>query len=1053
MSINELDITHVNIRSLNDEKMNAIRAELLLDYDIICLTETNLPAANVSDLNLDGFNPIIRKDRAGKTGGGVAIYAANHIGASRIFDYDIPDLEAMWVKIKAGNNILLICVCYRPPNSKAEFWTKLQDSVDLVKQSGVDRIMLVGDLNADPRTREGHLLNIFSISNNFTLHVKEPTRITPTTATILDQFITNIPNMLKKVEVLDPISTCDHCPIRSTIVMKHKFNKPKAYTRHIWLYNLADFDNFKTELQRADWDACFSYDDIDAICDAWTSTFFNIARTCIPNKVVTVRPGDKLFYTAELRRLRRKKNKIHRQAKLLNTAKSWTDFREIRNHYNFKIREAKTKSQEKNAETLRDPIKVSPKKWWKLAKSFIKEDSTRNSCYPALNVNNNMINDDKEKADEFNNFFLKHSNIDDTNVPIPDGTPLTDKRLYAVKVTELDVTDLLKNLDIGKATGPDRISHLMLKKAGAAIVPSLTKLFNLSLSKSIFPTSWKKAHVTPIFKKNDKSVVDNYRPISLLSCVSKLFERAVFKYLFNFLRDTNAISIKQSGFVPGDSTVYQLAHLYHIFSEALDKQKDIRVVFCDISKAFDRVWHTGLLAKLSRVGITGQLLDWLSSYLNKRQQRVVINGQTSLWGLLKAGVPQGSVLGPLLFLIYINDITFEAQSAEIRLFADDTILYLFVDNPVESAQALNDDLERINNWASQWLVKFSPSKTKTMTLSKKKKPIVAPPLIMNGTVLNNVASHKHLGVTFSKNLSWQEHIEDLATNAGRCLDILNALKYKLDRATLEKLYFAFVRSKLEYANIVWDNCSKQLSDLLESVQYRAAKIISGAIHRTSHDIVYRELGWEYLEERRRKQRLKVMYKTIHGETPVFLQNSLPMPVGEHNRYALRNEHNFPQLRTRTSTFQNSFIPKTIQDWNNLDNDIKGSNTLETFTRKLNTPPLEVPKWFYLGERSMSINHAKLRMLCSPINDHLYSHIHVIESPTCICGHNRENNKHFLLECPLFINERNEMFNNLMQLGFQPTVNNLLFGNAQYSVNCNIQAFVIIQKYIAETGRF
>ena len=385
---------------------------------------------------------------------------------------------------------------------------------------------------------------------------------------------------------------------------------------------------------------------------------------------------------------------------------------------------------------------------------------------------------------------------------------------------------------------------MMLKKAGYAITPSLTKLFNLSLTKGNFPGSWKKAYVTLLFKKNDKSIVDNYRPVSLLSCVGKLFERAVFKYVFNFLRDTDAISIKQSGFVPGDSTVYQLAHLYHIFSEALDKQKDIRVVFCDISKAFDRVWHTGLLAKLSRVGVTGQLLKWFTSYLSNRYQRVVVNGQMSLWGLIKAGVPQGSVLGPLLFLIYINDLTFEIQSSEMRLFADDTILYLFVDNPTQSAQALNDDLERMTQWASKWLVKFSPPKTKSMTISKKRKPEVLPPLFMDGTKLDIVETHKHLGVTLSKHLTWNDHIEDLATSAGRCLDVLNALKYKLDRATLEKLYFAFIRSKLEYANIVWDNCSRYLSDLLEGVQYRAAKIVSRGIQRTSHDIIYRELGWD-----------------------------------------------------------------------------------------------------------------------------------------------------------------------------------------------------------------
>ena len=158
------------------------------------------------------------------------------------------------------------------------------------------------------------------------------------------------------------------------------------------------------------------------------------------------------------------------------------------------------------------------------------------------------------------------------------------------------------------------------------------------------------------------------------------------------------------------------------------------------------------------------------------------------------GFLQGSVLGPLLFLIYINDITTAVQSSEVRLFADDTILYVFIDNPVRSAQALNDDLLRIDEWANQWLVRFSAPKTKTMIISKKKKQPICPPLVMNGAVLQEVKSHKHLGVTLSDNLSWNAHVEDLVINAGKCLDVLNALKYKLDRSTLEKLYFAFIRS-------------------------------------------------------------------------------------------------------------------------------------------------------------------------------------------------------------------------------------------------------------------
>ena len=1053
MAVNVLDICHTNVRSLNSDKIDAIKAELVENFDIICLTETNLPHANVDDLALMGFHEIIRKDRIGRAGGGVGVYVAQHLSAERVIEYEMPDLECLWIKIKAGHNIFMLGVCYRPPNSKADFWIKLQDSVDLVKQAGVNNIFLTGDFNADPHTRDGHILELFVASNNFTTHITKPTRITPLVATILDQFISNVPSLVCNVEVLDPIATCDHCPIRVSVRMKNKYNKPQAFKRHIWLYNQADFNVFRERLLQVEWEACFDLGDIDRVCEAWTSRVLNVARECIPNKVVTIRPRDKLFFTAELGQLRRKKNRAHKKAKSLNTQFYWEKFRGIRNTYNGKLKETKINAELQKANDLKNFENIPPKKWWNLAKSYLKKDKSDCSQFPPLKVNDNVICDEKDKAEAFNTFFLAHSTIDDSHAPVPDDATKVDQLLPSFQISQKDVSDLIKALDVNKATGPDQISQKMLKEGGDALVPSLTKLFNMSLESAKYPSVWKKANVTPVFKKGDSSLTDNYRPVSILSCTGKLFERAVFKHVYNFLRDNNIISIRQSGFKPGDSTVYQLAHLYHEFAEAIHKQKDIRVVFCDISKAFDRVWHIGLLAKLKRIGITDKLLQWFKNYLQDRKQRVVINGQSSSWGSVLAGAPQGSVLGPLLFLIYINHITNAVQSSEIRLFADDTILYLFVDNPVACAAALNNDLERIGNWALEWLVKFSAPKTKTMFISKKKKKNVNPPLVMNRSLLEEVTTYKHLGVTFSNDLTWNNHIETIAINAGKCLDILNALKHKLDRSTLEKLYKTFVRSKLEYANVIWDNCSKQMVDLLEGVQYRAAKIISGAINRTSHNIVYNEMGWETLGERRKRQRLKVMYKTVNHQAPSYLQHNIRRHADANARYELRHENNIGTYRARTSAFHNSFFPKTIREWNSLDTDTKSAGTLETFTSKLTVDDPVDPKLYCMGDRALSILHAKMRMLCSNLNDHLFSHIHVIDSPQCQCGFQRENNKHFLLDCPLFFNERADLFNKLNAISFHPTVSNLLYGNKAYTDECNIQAFGYIQNYIKQSGRF
>ena len=271
------------------------------------------------------------------------------------------------------------------------------------------------------------------------------------------------------------------------------------------------------------------------------------------------------------------------------------------------------------------------------------------------------------------------------------------KRLVA-NDSESEVLDILKTLKTNKATGP-----LLLKNTADVIVGPLTLLFNKSLSSNVFPAIWKIAHITPIFKNGDRHLCTNYRPVSLLSIPGKILEKCVFKYLFNHLRDINLIHKMQSGFMPKDSTTHQLVYLYHVLGEALDNNKKVRVVFGDISKAFDRVWHAGLLTNLSSIGITGQLNNWFSNYLSGRAQRVVLGSEQSDLMPIKAGVPQGSVLGPILFLVYINDIADELE-CRVSLFADDNILYIFADTVDECANVLNRDLEEMENWAYTWLV-------------------------------------------------------------------------------------------------------------------------------------------------------------------------------------------------------------------------------------------------------------------------------------------------------------------------------------------------------------
>ena len=432
----------------------------------------------------------------------------------------------------------------------------------------------------------------------------------------------------------------------------------------------------------------------------------------------------------------------------------------------------------------------------------------------------------------------------------------------------------------------------MLKETAYSIAPSFTRLLKLSLSTATVPKCWKQANVLPIFKNGDGSEFGNYRPVSLLNICSKVCEKVVFKYLFNFCRDNAVISIHQSGFTPGDSTVHQLVYLYNTFLKALNDKKDVRIVFCDQSKAFDRVWHQGLLYKLECIGVAGDLLRWFQSYLDNREQRVIIHGLNSRWGTIPAGVPQGSTLGPLLFLIYINDIT-ENIKSNIKLFADDTSLYVIIDgDAVNATKQLNDDLAQISTWAENWLVIFNASKSKALTVSlKKNKDNIELPLTFNNTLLETVTKHKYLGVEINTNLSWKDHISSISENACKKLNILAALKTLIDRKTLTTMYTSFIRPGLEYGSILFCNCSGTEDELLESVQRRAFKIITGGIVRTPTINLYNEVGMETLKARRDRNVLLFFFKIINNMVPDYLQELKPEKT-KPGRYMFRNKDEF-----------------------------------------------------------------------------------------------------------------------------------------------------------------
>ena len=364
-----------------------------------------------------------------------------------------------------------------------------------------------------------------------------------------------------------------------------------------------------------------------------------------------------------------------------------------------------------------------------------------------------------------------------------------------------------------------------------------------------------------------------------------MLEKCIHKHVYNILQYNNIITQSQSGFIPGDSTVDQLLYIYNDLCSSFDKGITTQAVYLDISKAFDGVWHTGLLSKLEAVGIRGKLLNWFRDYLSCRKQATVIKGEKSDFKSVSAGVPhaQGSVLRPLLFLIYINDIVNNIESV-IKLFADDISLSLALNNPDSRAEILNHDLEQINEWAKKCKVRFNEEKTNNQKQKQKTKTEKLnftrgqkqnQQLTNGSTTLKETPSHKHLGIILQNNCRWDEHNRSVINKTSMLISCLRSYKYKISRKGSETMYKLFILPLFDYADIVWDNCTDTQSKMLENLHLEAIRIIIGGIRGISHEKLYKESGFCTLKERRKRHKLLMFHKMILGLCPQYISDLLP----------------------------------------------------------------------------------------------------------------------------------------------------------------------------------
>ena len=636
----------------------------------------------------------------------------------------------------------------------------------------------------------------------------------------------------------------------------------------------------------------------------------------------TSKPRDGLpWITPSLKKMMRRRDKMFQKHKTSNKYKTLKRETQqgLRKTYWDYIEKVITPSDQ-------NPINKANKKFW----TYIKHCKSNNSGISPLKENGILHSDPQKKADILNNQFKSVFTKDLDSAT--DNTPQSDfPILDDICITEPGVLKLLQNLDPTKASGPDNISPKILKELANEIAPSLTLIFKKSYDTGMVPADWRHATVAPIFKKGEKYVAANYRPVSLTCIASKIMEHIVTSQIMKHSNTHNILYPLQHGFRSRLSCETQLVEFVSDVTNNMQTGAQTDVIVMDFSKAFDKVSHLKLKEKLHRYGICGKTNNWISAFLANRSQAVVVEGEASQVASVDSGVPQGSVLCPSLFLFYINDIPENIQST-VRLFADDTIVYIAL-KPPSNAKTLQQDLEKLGEWEQKWKMEFHPDKCEVIPITRNRTPIINKYVLHNHT-LNTTKNAKYLGVTITSDLNWNTHIDNITAKANRTLGFIRR-NIRISSPTIKTLaYNSLVRPLLEYASPVWDPYTKLNIDKIEMVQRRAARFATNRYHNTSSVTnMLSTLQWRSLADRRVDARLCLMFKIVHGLVEIPHQKYL-IPFTRSSRIHHNLAFQIPHSKADYHLF--SFFPRTIRVWNTLPLSFVNSPNIEIFKTKVQT---------------------------------------------------------------------------------------------------------------------
>ncbi|KAL4238884.1 hypothetical protein ACF0H5_003591 [Mactra antiquata] len=928
-----IKIMHLNIHYLYP-KFDEIKI-LLSEHpeiDILGLCETFLNEHFTGkEVNLNDYQ-LFRKDRK-SNGGGIVLYVKNNFPCIRRIDLENENNEIMWLEIHPVNQKpFILGYVYRPP-SVLKSWTNEYEII-LEKVTCEDKeTIIMGDFNINLLSNTSESWKTMNNLFNFTQFVDSPTRITHSSATIIDHVYSNVPCFIQNVNV--PLfSLSDHYPICFTRKTSIKSDGPMH--KMISYRNVKNFNEelFLQDLQYQPWSTIDIYDDPNDALDYFVQLFTKTLDNHAPIKSKRVKYSNQPeWYTSDI------KSDI-KQRDRYKACGDYENFKLYRNRVRNKIRKSK---KQLVSESIKNNHKQNPSKLWKTLKDLTGTSSKTQSNFINDDYGNPIL-DHKQMADTFNDFFINivqsFQSDASSNNNCADSTPNPNTGQTAFEIPLLQesfVEKQLLNINQKKATGLDGLSPKFLRLSAKVISKPVTKIMNLSVTKNIFPNHFKIAKVTPIHKKGATSDKSNYRPISILPVLSKIIERHVAYHIKSYLEEHNLLYENQSGFRTNHSCETALISIVDRWISAINDNQYVGTVFLDLSKAFDLVNHSILIKKLTSFNFSPKSLQWFTSYLSNRCQKVCVSGKLSEPGHITCGVPQGSVLGPLLFIMYINDMPNELKDIFTDMFADDTTITAVGKSYNEVQNQLQNNIDKIFLWCQNNSMALNPKKTKSMIISASNKKCSNKNLSLHlgQDTIEFSNCERLLGVQVDNNLTWKNQVNMIVKKCNSKLYLLQRIKQFINIPVRKLFYNAYILPHLEYCCSVWGNCNSSYSDILIKFQKRAARIILEKDFDTPSQELFSSLNWMKFPERVNYKKSIIMYKAINNICPQYLSKKFMKNNVECTHY-LRSAENNQLLHVPKPRLE--FTKKSLDYsgpklWNALPNEVQTARTLDSFKQK------------------------------------------------------------------------------------------------------------------------